>query len=76
MTLQHFDAKQLNEELLGRTYLMPVEMEVYVKNLIRIVGEQDTRIAELEARVLQLDVWTKINGPTSPNTSRPIIADF
>lgn len=46
-----FNAKQLNEELLGRSYLMPVELEVYVKNLIRIVGEQDLAIKDLEAIV-------------------------
>lgn len=49
-----FSARQLQEELLGRSYLLAPEIEVYIKNLIRIVGEQDQKIAELERRVLQL----------------------
>lgn len=43
-----FSAKQLTEEIVDRSYLMPTEIEVYIKNLIRIVEEQDRRITQLE----------------------------
>jgi hypothetical protein len=42
-----FDAKQLSEEIIDRSYLMPTEIEVYVKNLIRIVYEQQQKIDNL-----------------------------
>lgn len=53
-----FSAKQLTDEIVDRSYLMPTELEVYIKNLIRIVEEQDRRIASLEARFRQTGVIT------------------
>lgn len=43
-----FSAKQLTDEIAERSYLMPTEIEVYIKNLIRLVEQQDRRITQLE----------------------------
>lgn len=43
-----FNAKQLSDELLGRSYLLPTEIEVYIRNLVRIVEEQDRAIKKLQ----------------------------
>jgi hypothetical protein len=48
--LPRFDAKQLNEELAGNSYLLPIDVEIYVRNLVRIVGDQQKQIEELMAR--------------------------
>lgn len=49
-----FNAQQLREELLGRSYLLAPEIEVYIKNLIRIVAEQDEKITALQSVVTPL----------------------
>lgn len=48
-----FNADQLAGEIKDRSYLMPTEIETFVKNLIRIVAEQHERIRILELRVNQ-----------------------
>lgn len=47
-TTHVFTAKQLTDEIAERSYLMPTEIEVYIKNLIRLVEQQDRRITQLE----------------------------
>ena len=49
-----FDVQQLADELLGRYYLLPTEIEVYVRNLVRIMEEQSHAIKELQRDVLIL----------------------
>lgn len=46
-----FNPQQLVEEIVGRSYLMPTEIEVYVKNLIRIVNEQRQEIEQLKLAI-------------------------
>lgn len=46
-----FNAEQLAQEIVGRSYLMPTELEVYIKNLIRIVHEQQQEIEKLKLAI-------------------------
>lgn len=46
-----FSPQQLAEEIVGRSYLMPSELEVYIKNLIRIVNEQQREIDKLKLAI-------------------------
>lgn len=54
VTLRTFSPAQLVNEIDGRSFLMPTEIEVYIKNLIRIVDTQAKQIQALEDSVLLL----------------------
>jgi hypothetical protein len=49
-----FDARQLNEELVGKSYLLPTDIEIYVRNLVRIVGEQQKRIEDMQRIISEI----------------------
>jgi hypothetical protein len=49
-----FDAQQLKEELVGRSYLLPTEIEVYIRNLVRIVDEQSKHLVAIQKEIDRL----------------------